>query len=1224
LNRVRRKLATIFIPAEDLFNAFTTSVGCLASSTAFVVAAHHQTVSGTSPTVEPEFGFLRSLIDLRGHILRRDAGGSFPPAGVRWSGEFVAAPSSISVLGALTQARLVELARSLGVTIPTSGRKDMQIARLIDAARLPLPGWLGHLYRDELRAACREHGLAIETRSRAELAGRLLDAAGLPRSRDTIPPLLSTGGERETPAAGDVVMVRRRNYLVDQVHEPTAATDATRVSLICLDDDNQGRRTAVLWELELGARVLSERAHGLGEVERLDPPRTFAAYLNALRWNLVTSTDARLFQAPFRAGVQLMHHQLTPLKRALELPRANLFIADDVGLGKTIEAGLVMQELLLRNQIDTVVIVAPASVCPQWQREMTTRFGQSFELYNRAFVQRRRQDRGFGVNPWVTHARFVISYQTLRRPEYKEPLHQMLQEQRRRTLLILDEAHSAAPASSSRYAVYSDTTRVVAELAPLFDHRLFLSATPHNGHSNSFSTLLSLLDRQRFTRGVPAGAKALEQVMVRRLKSDLRALDVADGFPERQVVALEITASDAPELELARLLAEYTRLMAPERGTARLVFVNLQKRLLSSVPAFCRTLDKHAPGTVSTAPAGPFDLDEDDDLDDELRDAAEAAHDSAAAAALPSPAQAAADLLARMRTVALQRRELPCAKVTALAGWIRANCFTGKRWNARRVIVFTEYGDTKTYLVNQLAAALDLADDPDERDARIMQFHGGMSDDQRAIVQRAFNGPPGDYPVRILVATDAAREGLNLQGHCADLFHFDIPWNPARMEQRNGRIDRALQPAKVVRCHYFTYRHRPEDRVLETVVTKVATIQRELGSLAAVVQADLDRALARGIDDTTLTTLAGIDPDAVRVQLVATELESQRDRTRIERDLKENGRLIESSRKTLDISPALLRDTLTIGIELAVDLGGTDALAESSDEPGTFTLPPLPPSWDRTLDTVRPPRERDEDFWDWRHRPPLPVVFETPAKITDDVAHLHLSHPVTQRILSRLLAQGFSERDLARVTAIITDVAKPVALALARLSLFGPGAARLHDAIIDVAAFWDEDKRGKKLRALGDAETQPLRAKLDAALGATAKAAPASVQKVLTAGAADDFAALWDAIEAEAEAEADRAKKMLATRARSEADAMRELLAAQEKSIQKELNETRAQLPLELTDPRERAAWLADNEAMKARLTAITAERETEPRRIEALYEVALVRVTPIGLVYLWPGKGKA
>ena len=462
----------------------------------------------------------------RSAVHHATGGPSPPPDEICWL--LVSGPTPVSVLHSLTQARLVELARELGISIP-AGRKDAQIAKLIEQARLPLPAWLGHLVRDELRAACRELGLDASSRSRSELAGALLEAAGLPRGRDTIPPIFEDASARDLPRRGDIVVVRHRQYLVDTVHAAPAGPDATRVSLIGLDDDNQGRRTDVLWELELGARVLDPRAELLGEVERLDAPRTFGAYYNALRWNRVTATDARLFQAPFRAGVKLMLHQLTPLKRALDLPRANLFIADDVGLGKTIEAGLVLQELLLRNQVELVVIIAPASVCPQWQREMATRFGLGFELYNRAFVQRRRQDRGFGVNPWLTHSRFVISYQTLRRPEYEAPLHAMLAEGERKTLLILDEAHTAAPASSTRYAVPSDTTRVIQQLAPRFDHRLFLSATPHNGHSNSFSTLLSLLDRQRFTRGVKVDARALEQVMVRRLKSDLRALDQADG-----------------------------------------------------------------------------------------------------------------------------------------------------------------------------------------------------------------------------------------------------------------------------------------------------------------------------------------------------------------------------------------------------------------------------------------------------------------------------------------------------------------------------------------------------------------------------------------------------------------------------------------------------------------------------------------------------------------------
>lgn len=1145
------------------------------------------------------------------------------------------APTPDTILRSLTQARLVELARELGVSIPT-GRKDAQIAALLESVPLPLPGWLGYLMRDELRAACREHGVAASSRSRSELAGALLDAAGLSRGLDLISPIFEDRGERDVPRRGDIAVVRHRQYLVDAVHPALEAMDATRVSLIGLDDDNQGRRTDVLWELELGARVLDQRAELLGEVHRLDPPRTFGAYYNALRWNRVTATDARLFQAPFRAGVKLMVHQLTPLKRALDLPRANLFIADDVGLGKTIEAGLVLQELLLRNQVELVVIIAPASVCPQWQREMANRFGLGFELYNRAFVQRRRQDRGFGVNPWLTHSRFVISYQTLRRPEYEAPLHAMLSEGERKTLLILDEAHTAAPAASSRYAVPSDTTQVIQQLAPRFDHRLFLSATPHNGHSNSFSTLLSLLDRQRFTRGVKVDPRALEQVMVRRLKSDLRALDVADRFPEREVVALSLASAEAPELELARLLAEYTALAAPGSGLDRLVFVNLQKRLLSSVNAFARTLEAHATRLRFAGEAHPETepealrleaYDEEEDLDDELREIADAVTEEKRKRKLIVPAEAR-PLVTRLLELARRHREAPDAKVAALLGWIRSHqCAAAglpeaskkaRAWSDRRVILFTEYGDTKRYLLDQLARALDHTE---EGDQRVMAFHGGMSDVQRELVQRVFNGSPAEHPVRILVATDAAREGLNLQAFCADLFHFDVPWNPARMEQRNGRIDRALQPAKVVRCHYFVYEHRPEDRVLAALVAKTRIIQRDLGSLAAVVLEDVERALAQGIDGATLARLEGVGADEVRVAVVQDELEQHRDRSKLKRDLDDNDRIRVTSQKLLDFDPELLRETLDVALELAGASGLTPA--EDGGE-GAWALPELPEAWQRTLDTIRPPRERDEELWDWRVRPPLPVVFNPPDVMTEDVAHLHLSHPVTQRLLSRFLAQGFSARDLSRVTALHAEVTKPAALALGRLSLFGPGAARLHDELIAVGAWWDEDVRGARLRPLDDKSTKALRAALEACLHERApRPLSQAIAKGLLDGAAEDFAALWPAIRDEAEAEQDRAVKMLSARAKAEAEAMRTLLAGQEAAIRAELAaRQQPQLTLKL-DARERSAYDADTRAMTDRLAEISEEREREPAKIEAQYEVSLRRLSPVGLVYLWPAKEK-
>ena len=137
-------------------------------------------------------------------------------------------------------------------------------------------------------------------------------------------------------------------------------------------------------------------------------------------------------------------------------------------------------------------------------------------------MTRVRRERGYGVNPWSTHTRFLISHRLLIDEAYTGPLLDWLGAFRSGTLLILDEAHHAAPSSGQKYAIDSQITRAIRELAPRFEHRLFLSATPHNGHSNSFSALLEILDPQRFCRGVPVTKKMLDDVMVRRLKEDIR------------------------------------------------------------------------------------------------------------------------------------------------------------------------------------------------------------------------------------------------------------------------------------------------------------------------------------------------------------------------------------------------------------------------------------------------------------------------------------------------------------------------------------------------------------------------------------------------------------------------------------------------------------------------------------------------------------------------------
>ena len=293
---------------------------------------------------------------------------------------------------------------------------------------------------------------------------------------------------------------------------------------------------------------------------------------------------------------------MEPLRKALRLPRVNLFIADDTGLGKTIEAGLIARELLLRKKCKSIVVTVPPSVIEQWKAALEERFGLVFEIIDRSYLAKVRRERGFGVNPWRTHSRFLISHNLLIDPVYADPLREWLGPMLPGSLLIIDEAHHAAPASGGRYGIESKFTRAVRDLCGRFEHRLFLSATPHNGHSNSFSTLLELLlDPYRFTRGVKVLKTALDDVMVRRIKEDIRYIQ--GGFPLRKVECIKIDGlpDNGPELELSRLLDEYRntreqRFAGASKRTqaaAGLLVVGLQQRLLSSIEAFASSLKVH-------------------------------------------------------------------------------------------------------------------------------------------------------------------------------------------------------------------------------------------------------------------------------------------------------------------------------------------------------------------------------------------------------------------------------------------------------------------------------------------------------------------------------------------------------------------------------------------------------------------------------------------------------
>lgn len=1174
-------------------------------------------------------------------------------------------PSVENVLSGLRKDRIFETARRLALQLPARATKA-ELAQEVARADVPLGDVLGLLRRDELRAACRAVDLPDEARARAELIAQLLDAAGERDDAAPARPLAADG----VPRANDLVVVRQRQYLVESVaastslRRPGQPRPATRVGLVCLDDDAQGRRLEVLWELELGARVVEPARQGLGPDTRMDPAPHFRAYLHALRWNCVTATDPGLFQAPFRAGIHIMDHQLTPLAKALALPRANLFIADDVGLGKTIEAGLVVQELLLRQRIDTILVVCPPSVALQWRDEMRARFGLLFEIHDRNFVARRRAERGFSVNPWATHARFIISYQTLRRPEYLEPLLHHLGDRARRSLLILDEAHTVAPASGSKYAVDSALTRVIRDhVAPRFENRLFLSATPHNGHSNSFAALLEVLDPQRFTRGIPVADPArLEPVMVRRLKSDLGPLGVT-SFPHRviqrwqldhhagrwrlrlasrradhtvETVAepVDLGEGTPAEIDLADKLARYTELMEPEQGRGRLVFINLQKRLLSSVAAFHRTFEAHCKrldgeATGPVAPRQMYLADDAAGVDDEAVDEADAAEVAAASADLRDPSAETTELRHALRTLAKGARHAPDARVRALVHWIRqhqcpAVAIGGahaappaqRAWTGRRLIIFTEYADTLRYLYKQLQAHID---GTDQAGARLMRFHGGMSDDQRAEVRRAFNSTPADDPVRILLATDAAREGINLQGACADLLHFDVPWNPARLEQRNGRIDRTLQPEPEVRCGYFVYPQRPADAVLDALVRKVDVIRRELGSVGTVVLDRIEQTLADGIRADTAARLDAATADQRAEQVARVELETQRAKAKLQAEIDQARRTLDASHKVIAFEPESLREVIDIGLSFvgAPPLAAVTVPDDRGEPIEAWRVPALPADWQRTLDTLRPERPRDLPPWEWRKQhPPLPVVFRPPPRLTSPVVHLHLEHPFVRRVLARFRAQGFAAHDMGRVSVLADPHRRtPQVVAIGRVSLFGPGATRLHDELLYVGAPWLE--AGGPDHCVPDSDDRQTRERLERLLRERPVAPPEGVGDRLRPHAARDFAALWPHVEAEAEARAHDAQLKLEARAHAEQEALRRILLDQRGALQDRV--AQPELDLGTVSRAEQRQIEDDTRHMARRLEQLAGEIEREPAELAELYRVRRARVEPVGLVYLWP-----
>jgi hypothetical protein len=565
-------------------------------------------------------------------------------------------------------------------------------------------------------------------------------------------------------------------------------------------------------------------------------------------------------------------------------------------------------------------------------------------------------------------------------------------------------------------------------------------------------------------------------------------------------------------------------------------------------------------------------------------------------------------LLDEMLEMAEWARHRPDEKLKALFDYIdrnmlkprnanaNANASAGASWNDHRILIFTEYDDTLTYVRRQLEAHIESTNTAGDRMAI---YKGATSLEERQELKEAFNADPSVNPVRILLATDAAREGLNLQRYCFNLFHHDIPWNPARLEQRNGRIDRKLQPSPTVYCRYFLYENREEDTILRRIVEKTENIYRELGGFGTVLDKNLVQTLRRrGIERSRLRDTIQMfdfhdDEEDQRAALAIAEVsgdddedeldpspasrESARERIdrrrreRLDKSLERLRKIMEESRHWLDFRETQFRAALDCALRLMEIEGGLTPEPTERPKARRYLFPTgsleKNPTWRETINSLRSPRRRGEDLGSWQARCPIrPIVFEDPGVTqlgapTSDLdrgpriepVHMHLEHRISQRLLGRFQSQGFMYQDLSRACLAQTRGSLPLVYLLGRLCLYGQQATRLHEDVIAVCAEWippGTRKKGLQPADPNQLSEEEFMRRLDEALlsGDTSRVTDLKRQELL-ATADQDVRELQVHLEKKANALEKSIRKELARAGEHEAEGLLKLLSDQRKRI---------------------------------------------------------------------------
>ena len=1015
------------------------------------------------------------------------------------------------------------------------------------------------------------------------------------------------------PEAGQLVSVRNRQWIVasvDTVNMSRGQSEQSLISLASIDEDALGEELQVIWELEPGAHII-ERA-GLPDVTgRFDDPEILEAFLDAVRWGAATNIDRGYLQAPFRSGISIEDFQLDPLVRAIDMARTNLLIADDVGLGKTIEAGLIVQEMLLRHRARTILVLCPASLQEKWRVEMEEKFGLEFRIIDTDYVNQLRRERGLHANPWTSFPRIITSIDWAKQGEglrlFRDALPANIGHPRKFDLLIIDEAHNVSP-TVGRYAVESLRTRFVRLIAPHYQHKLFLTATPHDGYTESFTALLELLDDQRFARNVMPNEAQLARVMVRRLKSDLVDAKGNKIYPARRLEALEVDHSK-DECDARRLLEDYiSERRKNDAGTSHMgafVYQLLRKRLSSSPSAFAATLERHIEtieGRHQTqSKKGKLDdrilrraiaKTKEDYDNDALREDAESEAVREVGRQMRAPTDQERQILGQLRSWANGARNRTDAKAAAVLKWLEKHLKDDGAWTNERVILFTEYRATQTWL-QQILVGHGYGGD------RLQLIYGGMDPDEREAAKSAFQADPEQSPVRILLATDAASEGIDLQNHCHLMIHLEIPYNPNVMEQRNGRIDRHGQKAKEVVIWHPVDADGEHGKDIIRALRKLDTMRADMGSVNPVITPQIPDLL-----------------EGRRSQLDTTEAQARIERSRkfvrveknvAERVAKLHDRLDETRREQ-HFTPKNVEATVRVALRLAEMPDIEPAQLDRFEAGKCFEMPSLSGSWQRCLEGLQHP-------YTGKIRP---ITFDHEvAKGRDDVVLVHLNHRLVQMSLRVLRAQIWINDDtrkglnrIAVRTLPDQELPEPTVLVISRLVVVGGNHHRLHEELTQAGGYLRESgfRREDRVNKVSNLLTAARPAKVSN-----------RISEMLTSRFAKAREAVMDTVSARSKDRLRNLANTIDNRRNQEIKDIRQVLDDLETSLTEELIKDSQPQQLSLFSEDERLQLTRDISALEARLDRIPDEKEAETRAIEARHANATDHTFPVAIIFVVP-----